>query len=67
MHDRGGGAADGGGVGAVGDGAEGTLRSASRWLMLSTVVAGGLNYGYTLVLLRLLDKVFLFFDMGHIF
>lgn len=30
------------------------LRSGSRWLMTSTVVIGVLNYGYALVLLRLL-------------
>ena len=31
------------------------LRSGSRWLMLSTVAAGALNYGYTLILLHLLQ------------
>ncbi|MFI7546850.1 PIG-L family deacetylase [Actinoplanes sp. NPDC049599] len=31
------------------------LRSGSRWLLLSTVAAGALNYGYALVLLRLLQ------------
>jgi O-antigen/teichoic acid export membrane protein/LmbE family N-acetylglucosaminyl deacetylase len=30
------------------------LRSGSRWLMLSTVAIGGLNYAYTLMLLHLL-------------
>jgi len=30
------------------------LRSGSRWLMLSTVVIGALNYGYAIVLLRML-------------
>lgn len=31
------------------------LRSGSRWLMLATVAAGALNYGYALILLRLLQ------------
>jgi O-antigen/teichoic acid export membrane protein/LmbE family N-acetylglucosaminyl deacetylase len=33
----------------------GALRSGSRWLMLSTVAVGALNYGYTLILLHLLQ------------